>query len=122
MLESVQRSATRLSYGAVRPSYEERLEQSGLSMFEDRRLRGDLIVTFRAIRGFFNFDLSPIFTLNRDERLRGHNWRLKKDFKTKIRENFLPNRVFDHWNGLSTEIVNSTTVNFFKNKLDVLPR
>jgi hypothetical protein len=122
MLESVQRSATRLSYGAVRPSYEERLEQSGLSTFEDRRLRGDLIVTFRAIRGFFNFDLSPIFTLNRDERLRGHNWRLKKDFKTKIRENFLPNRVFEHWNGLSTEIVNSTTVNFFKNKLDVLPR
>jgi hypothetical protein len=109
MLESVQRSATRLSYGAVRPSYEERLEQSGLS------IRG-------AIRGFFNFDLSPIFTLNRDERLRGHNWRLKKDFKTKIRENFLPNRVFEHWNGLSTEIVNSTTVNFFKNKLDVLPR
>jgi hypothetical protein len=47
---------------------------------------------------------------------------LKKDFKTKIRENFLPNRVFEHWNGLSTEIVNSTTVNFFKNKLDVLPR
>jgi hypothetical protein len=67
MLESVQRSATRLSYGAVRPSYEERLEQFGLSTFEDRRLRGDLIVTFRAIRGYFNFDLSPIFTLNRDE-------------------------------------------------------
>jgi hypothetical protein len=122
MLESVQRSATRLSYGAVRPLYEERLEQSGLSTFEDRRLRGNLIVTFRAIRGFFNFDLSPIFTLNRDERLRGHNWRLKKEFKTKIRENSLPNRVFNHWNGLSTEIVNSTTVNFFKNKLDVHPR
>jgi hypothetical protein len=106
----------------MRPSYEERLEQSGLSTFEDRRLRGDLIVTFRAIRGFFNFDLSPIFTLNRNERLRGHNLRLKEDFKTKIRENYLRNRVFDHWNGLSTEIVNSTTVNFFKNKLDVLPR
>jgi hypothetical protein len=101
------------SYGAVRPSYEERLEQFGLSTFEDRRLRGDLIVTFRAIKGFCNFDLSPIFTLNRDERLRGHNWRLKKDFKTKIRENFLPNRVFDHWNGLSTEIVNSTNSKLF---------
>jgi hypothetical protein len=75
MLVSVQRSATCLSYGAVRPSYEGRLEQSGLSTFVDRRLRGDLIVTFRAIRGFFNFDLSPIFTLNRNERLRGHNWR-----------------------------------------------
>jgi hypothetical protein len=122
MLESVQRSATRFSYGVVRSSYEERLEQSGLSTFEDRRLRGDLIVTFRGIRGFFNFDLSPINTLNRDERFRGHNWRLKKDFKTKIRENFLPNRVFDHWNGLSTETVISTTVNCIKNKLDVLPR
>jgi hypothetical protein len=80
------------------------------------------VATFHAIREFFNFDLSPIFTLNRDERLRRHNWRLKKDFKTKIRKNCLPNRVFDHWNGLSTEIVNSTTVNFSKNNTRCTPQ
>lgn len=119
MLERVQRYATRLSYGRRRPPYEQRLEQGKLSLFEKRRLRGDLIITYRVLHGLFGVDLSELFILNRDPRLRGHNYKLQKDFKTRARQNFLCNRVFDIWNSLPYDVVNSNNVNTFKNKLDL---
>ena len=53
LLESVQRKATRLSFGIRRPSYEQQLLDAGLDSFEDRKLRGDLIITYRALNGLF---------------------------------------------------------------------
>lgn len=48
MLEKVQRRATRLSFGCVRPTHEERLDMANLTAFE-----GDLILSFRILK--FNF-------------------------------------------------------------------
>lgn len=118
LLESVQRRATRIPFGIHRPSYQERLEMSGLTTFLDRRLRGDLIVCYRAIHGLFGVDLGHLFELNTGH-LRGHHLKLKKEpFKTSTRQAFLPNRVFSIWNGLPAEVVSAPSVNCFKNRLD----
>ena len=67
LLESVQRRATRVPFGRTRPQYSERLSLMNLTSLTQRRLRGDLIVTFQALTN----QLSPIRHVksSSDERL-----------------------------------------------------
>lgn len=122
LLESVQRAATRLAYPyRNRPPYEERLRIFDLMPFRLRRMRGDLIIAFRALNHFFPLDMSHLFTLNVDERLRGHRLKLRRErFRSRAREHFLSNRIFDVWNGLPDDVVAASSVNVFKNRLDLL--
>ena len=120
LLESIQRRATRLAYGVLRPTYEDRLRLSGLSYFSERRLRGDLILCYRALHNMLGADLSYMFELSQSH-LRGHSLKLKKErFSTTARQVFFTNRVFEAWNGLPEEVVSAPTVNAFKNRLDRL--
>lgn len=120
LLETVQRRFTRLSYGLVRPTYEERLIIMNLPTFQQRRHRGDLIITYRALHSCFESDLSHMFPLNINN-LRGHQLKLKKqEFSTRVRQNFLCNRVFSSWNSLPAEVVGAVSVNSFKNRFDEL--
>ncbi|XP_044745861.1 uncharacterized protein LOC123307558 [Coccinella septempunctata] len=103
--------------------FKERLSLMHLTPFANRRLRGDLITTYRALHGLFNVDVSHLFCLNADTRLRGHNFKLTKErFRSTSREFFLPNRVFNSWNGLPTAAVNACSsacsVNGFKSAMD----
>ncbi|KAJ3654552.1 hypothetical protein Zmor_013731 [Zophobas morio] len=120
LLESVQRRATRVPFGRTRPQYSERLSLMNLTSLTQRRLRGDLIVTFQALTN----QLSPIrhlFTLNTDQRTRGHRFKLLRElFRTTIRQFFISNRVFHHWNSLRDEIVSSPSVISFKIRYDTL--
>ncbi|CAH1114321.1 unnamed protein product [Psylliodes chrysocephalus] len=74
MLECVQRRATWITFGRVSPSYKERLEIGNLITFQQRRLRGDLILSFRIIKDNFG-------DLNQDSRLRGHSLKLQKEIQ-----------------------------------------
>jgi len=47
MLEKVQKRAIQLMFRDRRLSYDERLQKSGLTTLETRRLRGDLIEMFK---------------------------------------------------------------------------
>lgn len=78
MLESAQRRATRSPSGFLSPSYDERLTIMGLPTLADRRTRGDLIVTFRALHDSFGVDMRHLFILNSDGRLRAHEFKLKR--------------------------------------------
>ncbi|KAK9875239.1 hypothetical protein WA026_007634 [Henosepilachna vigintioctopunctata] len=61
---------------------------------------------------------SGLFPLNQIH-LRGHTFKLSKEkFRTKQRQNFICNRIFDQWNGLSSAIVTADTINGFKNNFD----
>ena len=50
---------------------------------------------------------------------RGHPLKLYKQHATKLpRTNTFSNRIINDWNGLTSEIVTSTSTNSFNNKLD----
>lgn len=118
LLESVQRWNTRLPFGLIRPDYPTRLKMMDLQSFKDRRNRGDLIVTYRALHGFFGVELDHLYRRCTTQ-LRGHDYKLgKENFRTSQRQSFLSNRVFDSWNRLPQSVVSASTVNAFKNRLD----
>ncbi|KAJ3658826.1 hypothetical protein Zmor_010547 [Zophobas morio] len=89
-----------------------------LPTLSDRRKRGDLIVTFQALKAH----LSPIkhlFPLAHNSRTRGHCLKLPKDkFQTTVRQHFIVNRIFESWNSLPSDIVMCASISSFKRKYD----
>jgi hypothetical protein len=66
LLESVQRRATRVPFGRSKPQYTVRLSLMDIPSLSARRVRGDLLVVFRALSS----EQSPIrhlFTLHEGE-------------------------------------------------------
>ncbi|KAJ3659861.1 hypothetical protein Zmor_011524 [Zophobas morio] len=118
LLESVQRRATRIPYGQVRPSYPDRLNLMKLPSLADRRVRGDMLTTFQAFTNVSS-PIRHLFPVNIDGRTRGHRFKLEKDnFRTSIRQTFVTNRVFTEWNALPPEVVESASVPRFKVNYD----
>ena len=79
LLENVQRRATKIVKDLRDLEYPERLKALKLTKLEDRRTRGDMILTYRLLNGLEDIDYRKFFTL--DERrynLRGHSKKLKK--------------------------------------------
>lgn len=119
-LEKVQRRATRLVKGYRKLSYEERLRKLGLTTLQTRRLRGDLIETFKIITGKEQVNRETFFQMNRSVYdTRGHCFKLATSrSRLEVRRNFFSQRVISHWNRLPAHVVEADTVNTFKNRLD----
>ena len=85
------------------------------------KIRGDAIITFKA---FSNVG-SPIrllFSTSVDLRTRGHLFKLQKeDFRTRIKQFFLLNPIFNTWNS-TPHIVQSTSVAKFKIAFDAFQK
>ena len=73
MLENVQRRATILVKALQGKSYPERLKSLGLPSLEYRRLRNDMVHTYKIVRDIDIVDKDKLFTINTDTRIRGHN-------------------------------------------------
>lgn len=117
-LERVQRRLTKIPAELKDLPYEQRLERLNLPTLQKRRLRGDLIETYKIITGHYKCSMD-FYTFSENQQLRGHNKKLVKERCSKLlRRNFLSNRVVYNWNRLSEETVNATSVNQFKNRLD----
>ena len=119
-LEGVQRRATQLVAGFRMKSYKERLRLIGLTTLERRRERGDLIEAFKIITGREKVDREEFFRLAEDRyNMRGHSMRLfKPRVRTTQRQHAFSVRVVDSWNRLPKEVIEATSVNDFKNRLD----
>ena len=64
VLEKVQRRATKTIEGFRYKTYEERLHETGLTTLVQRRKRGDLIETFKLVKGITKVDHEIFFTIN----------------------------------------------------------
>ena len=116
-LERVQKRATKRVPGLKDLSYAERLRELGLPTLVYRRLRGDLINTYKFIHGKYN-TVSP-FELMSETKTRGHSLRIvRKASKGNRRAYYFANRVVVWWNDLPESVVNAPSVNSFKGRLD----
>ena len=121
ILERVQRRATKMVQKLRNISYEMRLKECGLTTLETRRLRGDQIEVFKILNGYENIDRNICFSVKEESRTRGHGISLaKKQCRLDI-INF-SQRTVNEWNRLSADCVGASSVNMFKNKIDMYLR
>ena len=104
--------------------YVGRLKFIGVQSLENRRLRGDLIETFKIITGIETVNATDFFKFSEGKcNLRGHEHKLSversgKESRLELRRYFFSQRVVDHWNRLPAAVVEATSVNGFNTRLD----
>ena len=119
MLEKIQKRATKLIPGLRDLRYEERLKECGLTTLEARRLTGDQIEVFKILNGYENIDSNIFLEIKESKITRGHNYTLvKKQSRLDVRKYSFSQRTVNVWNKLSTDCVNASSFNMFRNKID----
>jgi hypothetical protein len=117
-LEKVQKRAVAMIRGLNSNTYEDKLKELGLFSLEKRRLRGDLIETYKILNELDIVGKTSLFQF-RISGTRGHKFKLyKQPSRTNVRKFFFSNRVIDRWNGLPSAVVESTSLSMFKMRLD----
>ena len=108
-LEKLQRRAVNMVAGLRGRTYEQKLVEVGLTTLEERRVRGDMIQTFRILNGIDQVEPCTWFTMaNERNRLGAANTRYSSDYtktvegtsKTELRRNYFSQRVTRPWNSL----------------------
>ena len=119
-LERVQRRITKMIPRLRNLSYEERLKELNLFSLSKRRMRGDLIEVFKIFKGFDNIRAEDYFAIDQTNLTRRHNSFkiIGKRFSSNEAKHFFFNRVVNVWNSLPSDVVDSVTVETFKNRLD----
>ena len=77
-LEKIQRRATKMINGCKELKYSDTLAVTRLTSLEDRRIKSDLIEVFKMIKGISTVDYRSWFTLEENNRTRGHKYKLMK--------------------------------------------
>ena len=119
-LENVQRRATKQIPSLKNLEYADRLKKLKMPTLKYRRLRGDMIETFKIITGTYDKEVTEgIFDLDPNTRTRGHNMKIKKKFcKSNLRKFNFTNRIVEIWNSLPQSVVNAKDVRQFEILLD----
>ena len=118
-IEKVQRRATRLLRECRGMSYTERLRYLNLHSLKGRRIRGDLIETYKLYNGLTDLEWSKFFSQSGYESTRRSDGKIFiQHCNTNTRKFVFSNRVATNWNNLPSNTKNAPTTNSFKNLLD----
>ena len=118
-IEAIQRRTTKLIPEMTNKPYEQRLRELKLPSLVFRRRRGDMILMYKVMNGLVRIDKDKLFKPAMVSCTRGHQKRVFKNHAIKnVRRHSFSQRVVNDWNGLPSDIVNATSINAFKNRLD----
>ena len=118
-LEKVQKYATKLVACCNKLKYKDRLMFLNIPTLKCRRMRGDMIEVFKIVNGAYDNQVAPHLSRNVNSRTRGHAFKLNVvRCKHDLRKFSFCNRVVNIWNSLPDFVVNSLSINSFKNNLD----
>ncbi|CAH8458231.1 unnamed protein product [Dicrocoelium dendriticum] len=119
MIEKVQRRGSKFVSELRDLPYPLRLRHLNMFSMDYRRRRGDLIFTRRILRGELGRELQEFFHLNIGSSTRGHQWKIFKPRRLKVRSILaLSTRVVNNWNRLPPTVVDAQTEDCFKRLLD----
>jgi len=111
--------ATKMIQGLEHLCYEDRLRELGLFSLENGMLRRDLTVTFQYLKGAYRKDGENLFSKAFCDRTSSNGFKLKEGrFRLHIKKKFFTMTVVKHWNRLPREIVEASTLETFKVRLD----
>jgi hypothetical protein len=129
VLENVQRRVTRSLPWLKDLSYPERLKVLGLPTLAFRRLRNDMLLTFKLINNYCNMDQNPhcqicqidrtILQKSYSSATWGTSFKLKQQHNSGVRARFFSVRIVNAWNSLSNTTRNSDSVESFKTNIEV---
>ena len=117
-LEGVQRRATKLVPELRDLEYPERLRRLGLTTLEERRVRGDMIQTYKFVSG--KEDINPSVFFQMAVPRPGANSRkiFMQRTRLNVRKNFYSQRVGTSWNKLENKVVEARKTSSFKKHFD----
>ena len=117
-VEDVQKRATKLISRLKDKPYHQRLQELKLPSLQFRRLRGDMIDTFKYTSGIYDTN-HPELEPYTGREVRSHSKKLaKKQVKLKVRSSYFAERIVSSWNSLPETVVSAPSVNSFKSRLD----
>ena len=131
-LERVQKRVMRMLVGMEGREYEEKLEEVGLTTLAERRVRGDMIETYKTLRGVNRVRKEEWFETQEEEMrptrsnavvIEGEAVKKREVIvpqrcNLEIRKNFFTVRAANEWNQLPDAVKASVSVNAFKNAYD----
>ena len=121
MLEKIQHRATKLIHQLANLPYEERIQNLNMFSLYCRRERGDLIETFKILKQHLLIDSTKLFTVLYHQLLSQEDTTLNflnldPDFW--LDQSFFTDCIIIQRNSLPYNVINTKSVNDFKNQLD----
>jgi len=116
--EKVQKRATKILPQLKHMNYSDRLKACKLPSLHYRRIRGDMIETYKIMTGKYDIEIAPSLVGVCSSVTRGHSLRSQKIGQNMIYVSFFANRIVNIWNSLPSYVVSAETVNCFKTRLD----
>ena len=98
--------------------YPERLKELGLTTLKYRRIRSDMVETYKILNNIDKVEVNKLFHFHHTK-TRGNTYKLYKcHCRTNVRKHFFSQRIINPWNTLPEEDVNAKSVNCFKSLLN----